>query len=65
MIMTDTVKQSVFQEVRRDRDYWRAQAHKFKLEIENLEMRLTAANRALVDAQRDAARKRELDRIFG
>lgn len=62
--MSDTVDKKIFDEIRRDRDYWRKQAKVHQGEIERLEMMLTEANRAAMEAQRAAAQRIERERIF-
>lgn len=62
--MADTVDRKIFDEVRRDRDFWRKQAKVHQGEVERLEMMLTEANRAAMEAQRAAAQRQEREKVF-
>jgi hypothetical protein len=62
--MTDTVRREIYDECKRDRDRWRRQALAHKSEAAHLAIRLAEANRLLVEVQRQAARRRELDEMF-
>lgn len=58
--MTDTVRRDIYDEVKRDRDRWRRQALASKSEAAHLAIQLAHANRALIELQRDLARRREV-----
>lgn len=62
--MTDTIRPDVYAELKRDRDYWRKKAKFHKSEMTRLTIEVARLNRALIDAQRDAARRLETDRVF-
>ena len=62
--MTDTVRRDIYDECKRDRDRWRRAALAHKSEAQHLAIRLAEANRALIEAQRNAARRHEIESMF-
>lgn len=62
--MTDTIRSDVYAELKRDRDYWRKKAKFHKSEMTRFTIEVARLNRALVDAQRDAARRKEIGFVF-